>query len=143
MMNTRMRGWRASEGQLPLGAVHSMVGQAFRRADIPVVRRMAADFAARTGMGTARLADFTLAVSEAAACAVADGPHTAQLRLWTSGPRVLCEVRGNGMPWASRARAREAAPEALRRRMLRQLCDYASVRRGPDGVTVLIAMTVA
>jgi len=115
----------------------------FRQADIPSVRRLAAEFGAATGIGRAQLPDFVLAVSEAAACAVAGGPGTARLRLWATGPRVFCDVRGDLTP-----RQRAGGPlygevEATRRRLLRQLCEYASVSSGPDGARVQLSVTVA
>jgi hypothetical protein len=33
--------------------------------------------------------------------------------------------------------------EALRRWLLRRLCDHVSIRTGPHGVTVFLSMTVA
>ena len=88
-MNTRMRNWRASDGQLALGGAHSLAERTFRQGDIPSVRRFAMEFGTRAGMGAARLSDFVLAVSEAAACAVTRGPCTARLRLWASGAARL------------------------------------------------------
>ena len=82
-----------------------------------------------------------LAVSEAAACTVAGGPCTARLRLWTTGPRVFCEARGDSLSHRGPSRHDEA--ETLRRRLLHRLCDYACVQAGPDGVTVLAALAVS
>ena len=96
-MNTRMRNWRATDGQLALGGAHSLAERTFRQGDIPSVRRFAMEFGTRAGMGAARLSDFVLAVSEAAACAVTRGPCTAKLRLWASGPRVFWEAHGDGL----------------------------------------------
>lgn len=116
---------------------YSMAGRTFRLDDVPAVRRFAAEFGARAGIRSARLPDFVLAVSEAAACAVARGPCTASLRLWSTGQRVLCETRGD-----SRSGVGQDGAEALRRRLLHQLCDYASVRSGHGGVTVVLSMAV-
>ena len=135
-MNTRMRDWRAADGrQLPMAGAHSLAERTFRQGDIPSVRRFAVEFGARAGMRSVRLTDFVLAVSEAAACTVAGGPCTARLRLWASGPRVFWEARGDSLSHRGPSRHDEA--EALRRRLLHRLCDYASVQAGPDGVTVL------
>ena len=140
MKNTRMRDWRITDGQMALGGAHSLAERTFRRGDLPSVRRFAMEFGARAGLGAARLSDFVLAVSEAAACAVTRGPCTAKLRLWASGPRVFCEAHGDGLSAGGPGRPDEV--EALRRRLLRQLCDYASVESGPDGVTVLASVGV-
>ncbi len=145
-----MRGLQASDGQLPLSAPRWLTERAFRQGDVPAVRRFAQAFGARAGIRPARLADFVLAVSEAAACATAVGPCTARVRLWMSGTRAFCEVRGNGMVLRRSARGGRVRPdgrpgeeEAMRRLVLRQLSDYVSVASGPDGVRVLLSMRVA
>src|ERR1700752_2539750 len=96
-MSTRMRGWQASEGQVPLSAPRWLAQRAFRQGDIPAVRLFTRAFCARAGIRSARHADFVLAVSESAACATAVGPCTARVRLWMTGRRAFCEVRGDGM----------------------------------------------
>jgi hypothetical protein len=145
-MNTRMRGSDASS-EHPLAPVaRSLAEQAFRQRDIPAVRRAAATFAARAGLGAAKLSDFVQAVSEAAGCAVAQGPCTARLRLWRMGNRAFCEIIADGMLQAdgTSGRLRPAdETEALRRWLLHRLCDHVSVRTGPHGVTVILSMTVA
>jgi len=147
-MSTRMRGWQASDSSLPLSAPHRLAERAFRRGDVPAVRRFARAFGTRTGIGSARLADFVLAVSEAAACATAAGPCTARVRLWVTGTRAFCEVRGDGMLLRRTARGArpDAGPgeeEALRYWVLRQVADHVSVVSGPDGAWVLLSMRVA
>jgi hypothetical protein len=138
MTNTRMQDGRVTDEQLALEAAHSLAERTFRRADIPSVRHFAFEFGSRAGLGAARLSDFVLAVSEAAACAVTRGPCTAKLRLWASGARVFFEAHGDGLSGLSgRGPGRPDEAEALRRRLLRQLCDYASVESGPEGVTAL------
>lgn len=141
-MNTWMRPWRASDSQLPHESMHSSPVRTFRRIDVPSVRRFAMEFGARAGIGTARLADFVLAVNEAAACAVASGTSTARLRLWTAGRRAFCTVSGEATPHQGPGAGRQGDVEALRRWLLDQLCDYVSVQCGPDGVQVLLSMTV-
>ncbi len=131
-------------GEHLLSAEFSLARLAFRRADLPVVRRFAAAFATPAGMGGIRLADLVLAVSEAAACAVSHGPCTARLRMWTMGTRVFCEVRGDGMLLGHDPRATgQGDAEALRRHLLHRICDHARVQAGPSGVTVRFSMTIA
>jgi hypothetical protein len=143
-MNTRMRGPNSGGGRPVMPMVRTMVEQTFRHADIPAVRRAAAAFGARAGMGMARLSDFVQAVSEAAACAVAQGPCTARLRLWTTENRAFCEVSGDGMLIADGPRgAIQGDAERLRRWLLHRLCDHVSMESGPQGVRVLLSMTVA
>ena len=141
-METRMRGWKTGDGQLLITA-RSLAAKTFRRADIPAVRRFAAAFAARSGMRATQLTDFALAVSEAAACATSRGPCTARLRLWTAGSRTLCEISGDGVVLGpGPGDAGHGDDEALRRWLLRQLCDYVHVDSDAQGVTVRFSMTV-
>jgi hypothetical protein len=143
-MNTRMRGPNAGRGKPVLPVARALAEQTFRFADIPAVRRAAVAFGARAGMGMAKLSDFVQAVSEAAACAVAQGPCTARLRLWTTENRAFCEVCGDGMLMADGPRgAVQGEAEQLRRWLLQRLCDHVSVESGPRGVRVLLSMTVA
>ena len=145
MVNTRMHAWRATDGLLPLAGTHSLAERTFRLGDVPSVRRLAAEFGTRAGIESARLQDFVLAVSEAAACAVAGGACTARVRLWTTGRRAFCEVQGDGnnsMMWQGPGGVRQDEAEALRRWLLRQLCDHVSVESGHEGVTVLLSMAV-
>lgn len=146
-MNTRMRGSQTGHGRLPLSTQHWLTERAFRQGDVPAVRRFTQAFGARTGIAAARLADFVLAVSEATACTTAVGPCTPRVRLWLSGPRAFCEIRGNGMLRRSvrgtQVYGRPGEEEAMRRLVLKQLSDYVCIASGPDGVRVLLSMRVA
>jgi hypothetical protein len=147
-MNTRLRGLQTSDGRLPLSTPHWFTEQAFRQGDVPAVRRFTRAFGARAGIAAAPLADFVLAVSEATACTTGVGPCTPRVRLWLTGPRAFCEVRGNGMLLRRSARGpqphgRPGEEEATRRWVLKQLSDYVCVASGPDGVRVQLSMRVA
>jgi hypothetical protein len=135
-MSARMDGQRPGNGHLPLPGTR-LAERTFRQSDLPAIRRFAAAFGARAGIKAGRHADFVLAVSEAAACALSYGPCAARLRLWTVGTRALGEIH------ADEALLRQGPPgvrqdgaETLRRWLLRQLCDDVSVEPGPHGVTV-------
>jgi hypothetical protein len=145
-MNIQMRGSQTS-GRLPLSSQRWLAERAFRQGDVPAVRRFTQAFGARTGIAAGRLADFVLAVSEATACAAAVGPCTPRVRLWLTGPRAFCEVRGNGMLRRSvrgtQPCGRPGEEEAMRRWVLKQLSDYVCVASGPDGVRVQLSMRVA
>jgi hypothetical protein len=142
-MNTRMRGPNAGEHPL-LPVARSLAEQTFRQQDIPAIRRVAAVFGSRAGMTAIRLADFVQAVSEAAACAVSQGPCIARLRLWTTAPRAFCEISADGTLLTDGPRAaRQGDAETLRRWLLQRLCDHVSVESGPQGVTVRLAMTIS
>lgn len=179
LMDTRRRSSRSSDGGLPLAGLSRLTERTFRPGDVPAVRRFAKAFAMRAGLRPARIADFVLAASEATACATAWGPCVTRVRLWMTGRRAFCEVRGDalimrratqGSTWpgtafwhgaAARGTARHASSRdgtawpgtepagglhgeeaALRRRVLRQVCDYVSVASGPDGAWVLLSMSV-
>ena len=143
-MTTQMRGPNAGRGRPVIPVARALAEQTFRHADVPAVRRVAAAFGARAGMGTERLTYFVLAVSEAAACAVAQGPCTARMRLWTTGQHAFCEVHGDGLLLRDGPRgAWRGDAETLRRWVLRQLCDHVSGESGPHGVTVRFSMTFA
>jgi len=120
---------------------------AFRRGDVPAVRRLARAFAARAGLASSRLSDFVLAVSEGAASATSWGPCTARIRLWTAGTRAFCEVRGDGLmlrrTTAAALTGRQDEEETLRRLVLHQVCDFCSVSAGEGGVRVLLAVPVS
>jgi hypothetical protein len=142
-----MRGWQASDGRLPLSAPRWLAERAFRQGDVPAVRQFTRGFGARMGIEPGRLADFVLAVSEATACATASGPCIARVRLWMTRNRAFCEVRADGMllrrtSLGTRPVGRRGEVDALRHRVLKQLCDYVSVASGPDGLWVLLSMTV-
>jgi len=146
LMDTRRRGRRPRDAGRPLAESSRLAERTFRQGDVPAVRRFAEAFAARVGLRPARVADFVLAASEAAACATAWGPCITRVRLWMTGRRAFCEVRGDAM--ILRRATRDAAwpgtgeAAALRRRVLRQVCDYVSVASGPDGTWVLLSMRV-
>lgn len=146
LMDTRRRDRRPSDGGRPLAESSRLAERTFRQDDVPAIRRFAEAFAARVGLRPARIADFVLAASEAAACATAWGPCITRVRVWMTGRRAFCEVRGDAMIMrrATRDPAWPGTGEAaaLRRRVLRQVCDYVSVASGPDGTWVLLSMRV-
>ena len=135
-MSARMDGWHPGNGQLPLPDT-PLAERTFLQSDLPAIRRFAAAFGAGAGIKAGRRADFVLAVSEAAACALAYGPCAARLRLWTVGTRALGEIYADEtLPRLGPPGIRQDGAETLRRWLLRQLCDDVSVEPGPHGVTV-------
>jgi hypothetical protein len=120
-----------------------LVERRFRWLEFPMVRRVAAGFGVCLGIGTTGLADFVLAVSETAACAVCHGGASAVLRLWQDGSSVCCEVRGEPAPGMGGLLAAHGdGAQAMRLSLLRQVCDYVCVEADSSGVTVRVAMTV-
>jgi anti-sigma regulatory factor (Ser/Thr protein kinase) len=142
-MKTTAQHWRTSGAQLRGSVPRWLAERSFRQGDVPAVRQFTRAFGARARLDPARLADFVLAVSEAMACATAGGPCTARVRLWVTGTRAFCEVRGDG--YIARRTSCDQRPgeaEALRGWLLQRLTDYVSVASGPDGAWVLLSMTV-
>jgi hypothetical protein len=143
MVNTWTRGWTASEGEQLLSAMCSLAKLTFRRHEIPAARRFATEFGVRAGIASGQLTDFVLAVSEAAACALSRGPGTARLRLWTTGARVHCEIRGEGMlPVHGPGGVEQGDTDTMRRWLLKQICDHVSFEPGAYGVTMRFSVTV-
>ena len=141
-MSARMGGRRPGSGHLPPPGTR-LAERTFRQSDLPEIRRFAAAFSARAGIEAGRHADFVLAVSEAAACALAYGPCSARLRLWTAGTRALGEIHADEMLLRQGPRGvRQDGAETLRRWLLRQLCDDVSVEPGPHGVTVRFSVVL-
>ena len=146
-MDAQPRGWPAGRGK-PAGEPHWIAERTFRRGDVPEVRRFAQAFGSRAGLGGGQLTDFVLAVNEAAACAIAGRPGTARVRLCVSGARVYCEVqsdapvtrehRTEGLPESGR----RGEEEALRRQVLRRVCDYFWVTSRPEGTRVMLTIAV-
>jgi len=135
-MSAGTDGWRRGSGRLPLPGTR-LAERTFRELDLPAIRRFAAEFGARAGVEARRHADFVLAVSEAAASALAYGPCSARLRLWTVGTRAFGEIYADEMMLPQGPRGvRQDGAETLRRWLLRQLCDDVSVEPGPHAVTV-------
>lgn len=144
LMKTTVQNWYTSGGLLPRSAPRLLAERSFRQNDIPAARQFTRAFGSRAKLDSARLDDLVLAVSEATSSAVARGPGAARVRLWVTGTRAFCEVRGDSRSARRTAtRQRLGEEEALRRWVLRRLTDYVSVASGPDGAWVLLSMTVS
>jgi hypothetical protein len=140
LMGRRMHDWPAN-GDKPPSRPQWIAERAFRRGDVPEVRRFARVFGARAGLRGGQLPDFMLAVNEAAACVTARRPGTARVRLWSAGARVYCEVRGDALMRGDTG-GRYGEEDALRRRVLRGVCDYFCVASEPEATRVLLTMAV-
>ncbi|MGH3155911.1 MAG: ATP-binding protein [Streptosporangiaceae bacterium] len=119
-------------------------GMIFGLGDLPQVRRMTRQWAARAGLVGDRAADFVLAVHEVAANAVLYGSAAAQLVLRVvAGVVAEAEVldRGGGPPGAGPPVRVTRGGVGLR--VVRMLCDEVEVRAQPAGTTVLLRMRLA
>lgn len=146
-MAAQPRDWLAGPGT-SAGLPHWIAERTFRRGDAPEVRRFAEAFGSRAGLRAGQLPDFVLAVNEAAACATAHRLGTARVRLYVAGARVYCEVRGDAP--VARDPGGQGLPdggyrgeeEALRRRVLRRVCDNFWVASDSAGIRVMLTMAV-
>lgn len=122
----------------------------FTRREITAVRGAVSRHAADAGLHGERLHDFVLAVNEIVTNAVVHGGGHGELRLWTVGQTVGCDVvddgpqhdgepvRIAGVPGDGLG-PREDVPEERGGRGLmlaRLLVDSLDVRRSPDGTAV-------
>jgi hypothetical protein len=145
-MNIRKKSWQASAERRPPSGAPVSEG-VFQLGEAPAVRRFTRAFGARAGIGSGRLTDFVLAVNEAAACAASRTPGSARVRLWITGSHAFCEVHGDDKRLRQRRGGERrmmvsSEADAMRRLLLRRLSDYVSVTADPEGVTVLLSMTV-
>lgn len=146
-MGAQRWDWLAGPGKTA-GEPYWIAERTFRCGDAPEVRRFARAFGSRAGLRDGQLPDFVLAVSEAASCAIARRAGTGRVRLCAAGARVYCEVQSDAP--VLRGHRAEGPPqggcldegEALRRRVLRQVCDYFWVTAKPEGTRVVLAMAV-
>ncbi len=106
------------------------------------MRRIAARYGRRAGLGASRLSDLVLAVNEVATNAVYHGCSRARLRLWVTEENVCCEVRGG--TWISMAQP-SALPDdthSLRLWVVWQVCDEVTLSYGPGEAMALFSMGV-
>jgi hypothetical protein len=108
--------------------------------DLPALRRLAAEHGRRAGLDPGRLADFVLAVNEAATNAICRGGAQARLRLWQSGDDVGCEVRGGNWVPAGQPQTVPDDTESLRLWVVWQVCSEVDLSYGPDEMTVRLSI---
>jgi anti-sigma regulatory factor (Ser/Thr protein kinase) len=113
----------------------------FRVEDLPLIRRLVGEAAARWGISAGRAADFVVAVNEVATNSVGHAPPGGQLRLWTNRRHkaLICEIRDAGHITDPLAGRRMPGPDAATGRGLwlaNQYCDLVELRSDPDGTTV-------
>src|SRR5829696_9268180 len=117
-----------TDGTIPGSAGPALVALEFRRSDLGPVRRLVAASAAKAGLLGNRLQGFVLAVNEIATNAVLHGGGRGRLRMWRTGPQLICEISdtGPGLPGGRLPPDGPPAPDATSGRGLwltRSLCD--------------------
>jgi anti-sigma regulatory factor (Ser/Thr protein kinase) len=107
-------------------------------------RRPMAAALSSLGLPGGRPGEFLIAVSEVVANAVRHGRGRARLALWVTAERATCEVRdhGTGMddPFAGYLPPGAEGAPGMGLGVARQLSDDLTIRSGPDGTTVRLAI---
>lgn len=114
--------------------------------DLAPARAFVARHALRLGLAAERVADFVLAVNEVTTNALRHGAGRGDLRMWTAGPRLVCEVTDSGRAPDGFVGFLRGEPTAERGHGLwiaRQLCDLLEIRGGDRGTTVRLHIRLA
>jgi anti-sigma regulatory factor (Ser/Thr protein kinase) len=104
------------------------------------VRRLAADFATRSGLGD-RAADVALAVGELATNSVRHGGGSGTVHLWRSEAALVCEVRDRGRivdPLIGRRKPVRGQLGGRGLWVVNQVCDLVQIRSTEGGSTVRV-----
>jgi anti-sigma regulatory factor (Ser/Thr protein kinase) len=112
-------------------------------ADLAPMRAFIADEAPAMGLPAARLDDFILAINEVATNAIRHGGGSADVRLWATERRVICEVNDSGTIADQFLGVLRPDPSGERGHGLwiaRQLCDLLEIHAGSPGTTVRMHM---
>jgi serine/threonine-protein kinase RsbW len=125
----------------------ALVHEPFDHNVIAGVRHSVARLCASQGLAGQRLADFVLAVNEMMTNAVRHAGGSGMLTLWCLDGALRCEIadKGPGIPPDRANGKRVPAVDALSGRGLwlaHLLCDSVTIRTGPEGTTVLLAIAV-
>jgi len=141
----------AAGGQAPVG--FTPLDQAFDAGSLYALRAAVAAHAAAAGLGKSRVYDVTAVAHELAANAVVHGAGHGQLRLWTAGGFLYCQVSDDGrdhpadppVPSGDRNAPRAApsgdgaAPWPAEHGhglwLARQVTDNVGIGHGPSGTT--------
>lgn len=103
------------------------------------LRAVVREYGLARGFAAERIADFVLAVDEAAANSLMHAGGAGDLRLWYTGEKLICEVRDQGVvtdPLAGRERAPAASERGRGLWIVHQLCDLVQVRSCASGTAV-------
>jgi anti-sigma regulatory factor (Ser/Thr protein kinase) len=111
--------------------------------DLAPMRTFLAEHAPALGLPEARLDDFILAVNEVATNAIRHGGGGAEVALWATERRVICEVNDSGTVADRFLGFLRPDPHGERGHGLwiaRQLCDLLEIHTGRPGTTVRLHM---
>jgi anti-sigma regulatory factor (Ser/Thr protein kinase) len=104
---------------------------AFHEGELRALRGFVAAHAHREGLPPERVADFVLAANEVATNSLEHGGGGGELRLWSDGEHVICEIRDEGRlgdPLVGRRRPLDQAISGRGLWIANQLCDLVQIR---------------
>jgi anti-sigma regulatory factor (Ser/Thr protein kinase) len=113
----------------------------FGSGDLRRLRAFVAGHAERAGLGTEPATGVVLAVSEVASNSIRHGGGHGELRVWTDGPILVCEVSDEGhitSPLVGRVRPVPDAAGGAGLWLANQLCDLVQISSSARGTTVRV-----
>lgn len=116
-----------------------------RKEDLARIRHLVASTAAERGASADRQSTIALAVHEAAANSLVHGGGSGNLRIWSEGNTLICEVQDRGRirdPMVGRVRPSSSSFDGRGMWLIQQLADLAQVRSNVDGTTVRIHVSI-
>jgi len=109
------------------------------------VRELVAEQAARAGLGAGSAEALVLSVSEVATNSIRHGGGRGELRAWTDGRSLVCEVSDRGhitSPLAGRLRPAPDAGKGAGLWVANQLCDLVQIYSSPRGTTIRLCQDI-
>jgi anti-sigma regulatory factor (Ser/Thr protein kinase) len=121
------------------------LNQAFDASSLYALRAAVAAHAAAAGLGRSQVYDVTAVAHELAANAVVHGAGHGQLRLWTEGGFLFCQISDDGRDASAGQPALPGPPDDVAAPwpaehghglwLVRQVADHVGIGRGPSGTT--------
>jgi anti-sigma regulatory factor (Ser/Thr protein kinase) len=137
---------RAAGG--PTGPGAAELTQHFDHAGLRALRSAVGAHAARLGLAQFAVDNMVLVAHELAANVVRHAGGAGRLRLWGTDGFVYCEVSdaGPGIPDPDAVGTSRPAPQSSGGRglwLVRQICARVTVRTGPGGTTITVALPLS
>jgi anti-sigma regulatory factor (Ser/Thr protein kinase) len=113
----------------------------FGSGELRELRAFVAGHAARAGLGAEAATGVVLAVSEIASNSIRHGGGRGELRIWTEGRTLVCEVSDTGhitSPLVGRVRPAPGAAGGAGLWLANQLCDLVQISSSARGSTVRV-----
>ena len=116
-------------------------GLSFESGGLRLVRAFVAEQAERAGLNAESSDAMVLAISEIAANSIRHGGGQGEVRAWTDGRSLVCEVSDRGhitAPLVGRERPAPDAGQGAGLWVANQLCDLVQVYSSPHGTTIRV-----